>query len=849
MEPVDYLQKPLRMAQEGLLELARLSSKNSKLNFYSYSNNLTSLFFNTLYKFIYQQFQFNLIARRMAVARINLILPYQSLLNRIQQSKQLEFPLNTAYDFILPLNSSLSNRTVYAKFEPKFEKIVQGKDELITNYQFPLKTPLFNTRLNVKKALPQNTPLLPASKADKLPITPDAFATEAFTALAPIITEQSYLIPRLLTLVTTEIAPLEEALSKPKSAITPSLQKNMLYERATDQTVGAEKLTKRIAKKHEIVDEQKLASPKSGHVEKATAPIRQPTVNDLAKWQEALSVKALPSAVMWASLFGPNRIISPTISIGVKASTTPVLNFKTYGVNQKNKEILIESRTPELLKLASGLEMEDKPHKELEQIPRKHSLISRLSFQSLSAFYFATVLPNLLMEQRTLFQQIASAITISTSLSPQFLKPTPGSSQVYSGRSVKLLTTSVSAEMTELPKEQTPPSSIITASSLSSNNRPSTLPAQFLLGTPAKTMTNIESPEMRTLSREVFPSLTSEIYEGSEALRTTNVALSAVPIAASVAEKVITETLFQPTSNVDVPKLVNSEDGMAAEEKAARLPTMLALAGAGNIITQKLQGELTKLSGKVAVHISPIVNPGFGVINAGFTSTSGLSAPNVLPIAATFANQLISAISEVPEEKSGSEKVAAGSIAAVSELVAGLVLGASYLASAARTSKATLIAGNIVAMGETNARFLGAPYLRITSDSSKTVIKAASRASQTATAIMVASSYAALSQLYAGASAEEKAGASALIAARSLTKAALTQSLPAATNVPALSPVSKLQSKQLSVMPATRSYVEFEGEEMIEDEEDLRDLERKIRKILSEELSRCYGSSMILGGR
>jgi hypothetical protein len=851
MEPVDYLQKPVQIAQEGLLELARLSSKSSKLGFYSYYNNLLFPFFNSLLNFIYRQFQLNLIARRMALARINIILPYRNWLNKIQQSKELGFPSNTAYDFFLTLNNSLFTQAVYSELEAEFEKTFPRKEEQLTNYKFPPRKSLFYKRLDVKKSLPQGKPILPESKEGTLPVTPyTLFAPEAFSAITSTIMEQSYLVPRLSTIVIPEITLREEKSREHKSAIAPSIEENRLLERTTSKFVSEEELANRTSKKREIVDEQKLTLPKRGlPVEKAIEPFQQPTVNDFAKWQTALSVKALPFVSMWASLLSPSKIVSPTISTESKKLTTPTLKFEKYRMNHENKEISIEYQTAGSSKLSSRLEEEDKPLKKLEEIPQKPFIASKLSFQSLSAFYYAKVLPSLLIGQQTLFQQITKAIAISALLSPPILKPSLGSSQVYFGRSVKLPSTSGLTEMTELQKEETFQSSIISSSSLPSINKPSNLPAQFLFETPGKTITSIESPEMYTLSKEVFPSLTSAIYEGSEALRTTNVALSAVPIAASIAENVITETFFQPTSNHNVVKPLNTEDGATKEEKTARLPTMLALAGAGNIITQRLQGELTKLSGKFALPISPIVNPVLEAMKAGVTSTNGLGRPIVLPIAAIIANQLISAVSEVPEEKRGSEKVAAGSIAAVSEIAAGFVLGASYRASAARASKATLIAGNIVALGEANSTLLGAPHMRATSDASNTFIKATSRASQTATAIMVASSYAVLSKLYAGASAEEKAGASALDAARSLTKAALTQSLPATTNVPTLSPISKLQSKPLSVMPATKSYVEFEGEEMIEDEEDLRGLERKIRKILSEELSRCYGSSSILGGR
>jgi hypothetical protein len=58
-------------------------------------------------------------------------------------------------------------------------------------------------------------------------------------------------------------------------------------------------------------------------------------------------------------------------------------------------------------------------------------------------------------------------------------------------------------------------------------------------------------------------------------------------------------------------------------------------------------------------------------------------------------------------------------------------------------------------------------------------------------------------------------------------------------------PVSQLPSKPLSAAPVIKNNLNFEPDETLEEEEDLRDLERKIRKILSEQISRYYGSSMI----
>ena len=72
-------------------------------------------------------------------------------------------------------------------------------------------------------------------------------------------------------------------------------------------------------------------------------------------------------------------------------------------------------------------------------------------------------------------------------------------------------------------------------------------------------------PQISLLLREIAPSLTSWIYEGSEVLRKTGVPLSAVPIAASEAEKIVSETLSEPTPRKDASQpTLQTESSTAA---------------------------------------------------------------------------------------------------------------------------------------------------------------------------------------------------------------------------------------------------------------------------------------------
>ena len=89
---------------------------------------------------------------------------------------------------------------------------------------------------------------------------------------------------------------------------------------------------------------------------------------------------------------------------------------------------------------------------------------------------------------------------------------------------------------------------------------------------------------------EVSPSLSSWIYGVSEILRGTALSLSAVPVAASTAERVVTETLVQPVSGLEAPRTLGTQEPVSpylapsrpetgvgrTEVEAFRLPAIVA---------------------------------------------------------------------------------------------------------------------------------------------------------------------------------------------------------------------------------------------------------------------------------
>jgi hypothetical protein len=489
----------------------------------------------------------------------------------------------------------------------------------------------------------------------------------------------------------------------------------------------------------------------------------EPHVNHFVEWQSELSFKILPSVKTLSSLLQYEKTAVPLALSTVMAETaldgfTGLRTLESSQFTRPPEKTTIEEKVAEPIAV-----------KVSEAAPPEVPVGPKLAFQSLSAFAYAGALPTLILEKETPFLQVAAAISLASSLPTSTLSPHTEPSHGYP----------------EIAVKPTAP---------------------------------IASSQINIISKEVSPSLISWIYEGSEALRSTHVALSAVPIGASIAEKVVTETLIQPISSLETARPHGHQEPATEEEKFSRLPTMLALAGAGSLIAYRLQRELTALTRKTQTAKNvfaqiPTATKG-RLVHAEASGTTSVSE-----LTSEIAAKFLSVASAVPAGKTTVE-------------------------ATRRPSQTALIAGSVAAITEASAVLLGAPYVKATAETSKTVAKATALASRAATAALVASSFVAMSELYAGASAEAAAGTSAIAATRAFSEAALAQSHPAAY-IPNVPPVSQLPSKPLSAAPVIKNNLNFEPDETLEEEEDLRDLERKIRKILSEQISRYYGSSMI----
>jgi hypothetical protein len=145
-----------------------------------------------------------------------------------------------------------------------------------------------------------------------------------------------------------------------------------------------------------------------------------------------------------------------------------------------------------------------------------------------------------------------------------------------------------------------------------------------------------ETPPLMTLSqinlllKEISPSLTSWIYGESEILRGTGVSLSAVPIAASTAEKLLTETLTQPILTAEAP-LTYGDHELASQ---ALTPTVYeAGAKRGVVEAFRLPTILTSLAASYAqAYPLPFAEPAVGEIyetslEVGWVSTEQTKTP------------------------------------------------------------------------------------------------------------------------------------------------------------------------------------------------------------------------------
>jgi hypothetical protein len=347
-------------------------------------------------------------------------------------------------------------------------------------------------------------------------------------------------------------------------------------------------------------------------------------------------------------------------------------------------------------------------------------------------------------------------------------------------------------------------------------------------------------PQISLLLHEIAPSLTSWIYEGSEALRNTGVPLSAVPIAASEAERVVSETLAEPTPRRVAAQPPIEGKPSAVLKRASRLPTLIALAGAGSLISQRLGNELVALKKEAKIEEAvamtrPVQNirelPAVeGSAEAWFASPSGRFV--MAPVGAVLSGKPVIALSTIlVHSQSLWEK-----IRETQDVTSGAVLG---LEAARRTYELPILEHGYAApqypkRRKTDFWSRAREAQAMAEFAANTQVAFAAMQAELALSAIGSQMGKQISQMMATEEAETKGRESSTKRAR----ARLSKPYPIEPSIRRAPPVSPPAARTSPEIPA---FDETEPDEAAE--EDLRDLERKISRILSEQLSRYYGTS------
>jgi hypothetical protein len=291
--------------------------------------------------------------------------------------------------------------------------------------------------------------------------------------------------------------------------------------------------------------------------EENVTPYIPTKLNSAFQWQTELLSKVAPTLKSLSSahleyerkLFMPEPMLSEKLTeeTATRGSPLPETSFLN-----KAKEILPKEPAASLLKpLPARPKIDRKPShlpKELSSEKEASQGLRTgggLSSETLGLLIESAALPNLIFEKQLPFLKIAGTL-----------------SRISAGAEI------VSMPIHEVTQDQS---------------------AKISPSVP------MPQPQISSLLHEIAPSLTSWIYEGSEVLRDTGVPLSAVPIAASEAERVVSETLAEPTATTVVAQPPIEWKPTTVPSSISRLPTLIALAGAGSLINQRLSDELAAL--------------------------------------------------------------------------------------------------------------------------------------------------------------------------------------------------------------------------------------------------------------
>jgi hypothetical protein len=280
--------------------------------------------------------------------------------------------------------------------------------------------------------------------------------------------------------------------------------------------------------------------------------------------------------------------------------------------------------------------------------------------------------------------------------------------------------------------------------------------------------------QISRLLEDISPSLTSWIYGESEILRGKAVSLSAVPVAAATAQRIVTEALVQPISGSETPQTFRGGEETISSSLATA--THEAGFGQGGVETFRLPASVTSL---VAAHVQR-----YSLLFAEPTVAETYEAPFEMKRASPEESM---AFGEMPEEKMYSRLPAVIALAAAESLIAKrLQHEFTALAKEMQVARSTY--------GGTLAELGAAGPVRTT-----------------------------------------KLGE---LAATPVFPSTIEPYVPRAPSGPP--PTARTMPMASPIQNVVNLTVSAESTE-----EDLRDLERKINRILSEQISRYYGSTRI----
>ena len=415
------------------------------------------------------------------------------------------------------------------------------------------------------------------------------------------------------------------------------------------------------------------------------------------------------------------------------------------------------------------------------------------------------------------------------------------------------------------------------------------LPSRFS-GVADRTMLTDEASQIKPLTKESSSSLTPIMYNDPVIARRTGVILSTIPIAASKAGRIVAETLFQPFSTLTKTLPYNYEKPELGEARHVRFPTGIAAAGVGGLATSRLQQEFLPLERERAKTMMPL-QPSAEVTED--ITARGLE--NRVTYRTAKRNEIgLHAINEQAENTYISKSTSLGDsfmtfVATGSKLTTAMANATTYRNAIAQTSKIALIAESSLATVSPAARFMSKQIMRTPTGTSKNALEIKTEPTKEYLAIeelgiiqtlnqmtpagdavkvllelgfksaiaIVRASKAAMpssfvTQLVTDSETVAVVPEGELEASRTLVVATLGTAFARETipprqprrDISGTFPASRLQSKKSSMAPIIQEHPSVESDEVLLDE-DLRELEKKINKILSEQLSRYYGTSKI----